>query len=128
MPIVISYLQDDKHEIILATVSGMNPANDMAEALDGEILPYVRSKAPTVIQVIYDMRDVEWTFPEFMAYLNRTSERRKQGLTPANQNQHFVGSGVWMNNWRSWLQKNYNIETSAFRNVEDALEFIKSLP
>ena len=123
MAIDIEYRNDGV--VIVVTPNEHVSIHEYLDMMDNTLIPYVREIAPKKVHMLYNLAHISWTFPDLMIYIKRTVERRKSTPPPTNVEHHFIGTGEWVNNWRSYMLKNFNLETGAFKNVEDALMYIR---
>ncbi|MEO0560481.1 MAG: hypothetical protein AAF125_00100 [Chloroflexota bacterium] len=74
---------------------------------------------------MWDVREFEWDFADFVGYLKLAKERRAHADTPTNFKQYYVGQNMWVQSFRSWMQKNYGELAAVFEDTDQAFDYIK---
>lgn len=124
MPIATRYLTDER--IIIVQFQGMCTADEIDNVIMGEVTTFILEQTPHPVHIIFDVRELEWDFKQFMGYLAKAAHRRSNDIVPDNLIQHFVGNNTWLSNFRSWLNKNFNEYMNGFTSLDVALEHIRS--
>lgn len=124
MPVEVSYLEEG--QIVVVHFQSEHTIQDYIGVIDSQLIPYVVQKAPDLIHVLWDWRELEWSFPDLMLYISSTVERRKNNPPPTNVQHHFIGAKPWINTWRTYMMKNYNLKTTAFKDIDQALLYIRA--
>jgi hypothetical protein len=124
VPITIEY-RHDQH-IAIAAMIGNLAAEEIDTTLRGELGQFIQQHSPERVDIIFDVRQFDWDFQQFVKYLTLAAERRKNQGFPPNLVQHYVGQNEWLQNFRNWIDKRYGDQISTFSNLEDALQFIDS--
>jgi hypothetical protein len=124
VPITIEFHHHER--IAIAAMIGNLSAGEIDNTLRGELGQFIQQHSPERVDIIFDVRQFEWDFQQFVKYLTLAAERRKSQGFPPNLVQHYVGQNQWLQNFRNWLDKRYGDQISTFSNLEDALQFIAS--
>ena len=122
MPITIEYRHQER--IAIAAMVGNLAAEEIDTTLRGELGRFIKQYSPARVDIIFDVRQFEWDFQQFVKYLTLAAERRKTQGFPPNLVQHYVGQNEWLQNFRNWIDKRYGDQISTFLSLEDALQFI----
>ena len=122
MPITIEYRHQE--QIAIAAMVGNLAAEEIDTTLRGELGQFIKEHSPARVDIIFDVRQFEWDFQQFVKYLTLAAERRKSQGFPPNLVQHYVGQNEWLQNFRNWLDKRYGDQISTFSSLENALQFI----
>jgi hypothetical protein len=126
MPVKSSYYDNEKL-IVIIEMSGMCDADELSEVVGRDVVDYTLSREPEPMHVIYDVRELEWDFQQFIKYLGILAERRKNRVMPSNLTQHFIGNNQWLRSFRSWMSKRFNEDLSGFTTIEQAIIYIQHL-
>lgn len=124
MPIEIDRIQDN---IILFKMIGNIPADDIVKAIEDNLTSVVRTQ-PIELHAIYDVTEFDWSFDQFINYIktkNASVELGEQEVGTVHE--HFVGRNSWVINLRTWWQKKLQKQTTAFTNLDDAINYINGL-
>jgi len=124
MPISIEPFDE---AILLVTFAGQCSVADVNRTFSDTIFPYCNKPSSKMVQIIYDITTLEWSFSEFVEYLETTREDNEQGLVPTNMQQYFVGNSRWGENLRQWLNANYNRSMLTFLDLDAALEYVRHI-
>lgn len=111
--------------ILIVTFAGRCSVRDINLEFSNAIFPYCNARPSSTIQIIYDITRLEWTFSEFVEYLESTRQDNEQGIVPANMQQYFVGSSQLTENLRQWLNANYSRSAVTFSDLSVALNYVK---
>lgn len=111
--------------ILVVTFAGNCSVQDINLEFINAIFPYCNERPASTIQIIYDITLLEWTFSEFVEYLESTRKDNEQGIVPANMQQYFVGSSQLTENIRQWLNANYSRSAVTFSDLSIALDYVK---
>lgn len=123
MPIETSVYDDN---ILLVKLIGNVEGASIDAFIANEGYAFVSNIHPKIGHLIFDVREFGMDFNEFIKFLSLAGARRKAGTVPPNNMAHFIGKNAFIDSIRTWLQKNYSAETSAFLNLDDALSYIRS--
>lgn len=123
MPITVQYLTDEY--IVILKLQGVVSSDELDTLLMQEITPFILENADQPVHIIFDAKEYQSDFKEFIDYIGRASQRRVDQSVPPNLVQHFVGSNAWVSSFRTWAKKKFNEEMNSFLTVERALEHIR---
>ncbi|MEL7434039.1 MAG: hypothetical protein AAFN11_08820, partial [Chloroflexota bacterium] len=107
---------------------GNIPADDIVKAIEDNLSSVIRTQ-PIELHAIYDVTEFDWTFDQFISYIktkNASVELEEQNDV-GTLREHFVGRNNWVSNLRTWWQKKQQKQTTAFTNLDDAINYINSL-
>jgi len=121
MPITSEQIE---HNILVVTFDGKCPVDDISKVFLNNVFPLCDDLAPDTMHILYDITKLDWTFSEFVAYLNSVKERRAQNIVPENISQYFLGTNEWADSLRDWLLKQYGMEMGFFTELDSALKYI----
>jgi hypothetical protein len=125
MSIEVSYMENDT--VVVVHVQKLHTVKDFIDTINNDLIPHARKfEASTLVHFIADWREVDWSFPDLVAYLSSTAERRKNNPPPTNGRYYYIGAKAWINAWRTYMLKNFGIETGSFQSLEDALLYIRN--
>ena len=115
----------DEGAIVLIHFTAEHTVQDYIALIDAVLIPHARQHPALTVHMVHDMREVKWNFPDFMTYIRSVQNRRRDDPPPANVRHHFVGASPWLNNWRTYMMTHYQLETTAFKTIDDALMYIR---
>lgn len=126
MPVNAKYL-DDEERVVLIEMIGLVDSAELSDVIVERTVEYALANPSWHIHVVYDVRELTWDFAQFVKYIGILAERRKSRVMPTNLTQHFIGSNLWLSNFRSWMEKQYSEQFNGFTDTEKALDYIKGL-
>jgi hypothetical protein len=124
MPITVEFREDTR--IIIASMIGNLTAEEIAGLLKNTLDDFIKRHSPERVDMIFDVRQFEWDFQQFVKYLSLAKERRNTEGLPPNLVQHFVGQNEWIQNFRTWLGNRFGTYYGTFLTLEDALSYIEN--
>lgn len=123
MPIEIERL--DGEDIVIMRMIGFLTNEDITNTITLEVTDRVKDKPDMHLHAIYDVTDFEWTFTEFINYIKQKPSSQANPVAGA-VSEHFVGTSQWVNQLRTWWQKQLGKQTTAFTSIDDALNYIRT--
>lgn len=121
MPILVEYVDDN---IVIMRMVGFLTNGEITSTIQNEVSQRVENKPDVTLHAIYDVTDFEWTFMEFIKYIKqRPSAKREPNQGTVHE--HFVGTSQWVSQLRTWWKKNLNKETTAFSNMDNAIQYVR---
>ncbi|MEM9954276.1 MAG: hypothetical protein AAF846_21885 [Chloroflexota bacterium] len=123
MPIEIEYIDDN---IIIMRMIGFLTNDEITTTIEKEVRQRVAGKPDFTLHAIYDVTEFEWSFAEFINYIKqRAPERSRENEGTVHE--HFVGNSQWVQQLRTWWQKQLGKETTAFISMDDAIAYARSI-
>ena len=122
----VTMIPHKNEAVLIVELKGHIAAKELSDAMGQVVLPYVRSRAPQMIHVIYDTREIDMEFKEFVGYLSLAARRREEEGRPENLSQHFVGTSHWIASFRNWIGKRFGEQMSMFTSFDEALQYIEA--
>lgn len=126
MPIPVEFLKEERIAII--RLQGMVESEELDRVIVDEVIPFIHEYVPLPVHLVFDVREYKLDFKQFIDYLGKVGQRRSDYMIPANLEQHFIGSNIWVSSFRTWMKKNFNEQMTVFTSMESALEHIRNQP
>lgn len=122
MPITVEKNEEDC--LVVINIVGNVSVEEIEDINSNVLAPFMIEQSPKNIEIIWNALEFKADFGSFIKLLSARKKQRNDSSTPRNFRQHFVGDHTWIQNFRTWLQNNFQEDTGCFTSIEEALAYI----
>jgi len=111
--------------IILLTIVGQPTSEELSRSMRDDLMPLAKAQEPTPVYVIIDVREFEWSFQEFIQYIQKARKNRDSSSYPSNLRQLYVGENSWIQGFRTWIHNRFGDESGLFTDINIGINYAR---